>query len=137
MRSTGRLLALACAALLLAAASWWLASPWWTLWRMRAAAEARDAGALSAYIDYGALRRSTRRQLKRKIGPVGGAVAGAAAGAAIRAETLRLLFLAGAGPKGGGAKPAQWRVTRHGLDGFTAAPAPAPAEGGKGSLEFR
>jgi hypothetical protein len=121
---------LALATLLAAAAGWWFGSPWWTLYKMREAAEARDAKALSAYIDFGALRRSTRAQLKDELGPIAGAVATAA----IRPETVRLLFLAGAGPKGD-AKPARWSVTRHGLDRFRAAP--DDARRGKGTLTFR
>ncbi|MFL6844692.1 MAG: DUF2939 domain-containing protein [Allosphingosinicella sp.] len=58
----------AVAALLLLAGGWWIASPWWTLWRMRDAAEAGDARALAAYIDFPALRASTKRQLP---GPLG------------------------------------------------------------------
>jgi hypothetical protein len=59
---------IAAAALLLLAGGWWLASPWWTLSRMRDAAEAGDARTLAAYIDFPALRASTKAQLP---GPLG------------------------------------------------------------------
>lgn len=128
-RARSSLAGLALAALLLAASAWWFASPWWTLHRMREAAEARDAKALSAYIDYGALRRSTGRQLDREIGPLGRLVARAA----VRPETVRLLFLTGAGPARGERPPARrWSVTRQGLNNFRAAP-----EDGKTALTFR
>lgn len=45
---------IAVAALL--AGGWAFASPWWTLHRLRAAALARDAAAVSAFVDFPALR---------------------------------------------------------------------------------
>ena len=87
----GRTIALAAAALLaLLAAGWWFGSPWWTLWWMREAAEAGDSEALAAYIDFPALRASTREQLGSRLGPLGGLVAGPAVDAAISPEALRL-----------------------------------------------
>jgi hypothetical protein len=47
-----------------AAAGWYFESPGWTLRQMAAAAQARDADKLSAYIDYPKLRESTKSQLK-------------------------------------------------------------------------
>lgn len=83
----GRTFALAAAALLaLLAAGWWFGSPWWTLWRMREAAQAGDSETLAAYIDFPALRASTREQL----GPVGGLLAGPAVDALISPEAIRL-----------------------------------------------
>jgi hypothetical protein len=43
---------IAAALLALVGAGWWFGSPWWTLYRMREAARARDVGTLSEYIDY-------------------------------------------------------------------------------------
>ena len=40
----------------LLAGGWAFASPWWTLHRLRAAAMARDAASVSAFVDYPALR---------------------------------------------------------------------------------
>jgi hypothetical protein len=99
-----RTLAFAAAALLaLLVAGWWFGSPWWTLYRMRAAAQAGDSETLAAYIDFPALRASTREQLGSKLGPLGGLVAGPAIDAAISPEALSLALGNGrAGPGGGG-----------------------------------
>lgn len=67
------------AALLLitAAGGWWFASPWWTLKAMREAAAARDEKALSAHVDYPALRVSVKSGISRQMaGPGGGEVGG-------------------------------------------------------------
>jgi hypothetical protein len=50
-----------------AAAGWYLASPWWTLRQMAAAARAHDADKLSGYIDYPALRESSKAQIKAQM----------------------------------------------------------------------
>lgn len=50
----------------LAASSW--ASPHWQLYRMRAAVEARDAQALSGYVDFPKLRESVKVQAMRRLG---------------------------------------------------------------------
>ncbi|HEX8126194.1 MAG TPA: DUF2939 domain-containing protein [Allosphingosinicella sp.] len=98
----GRTLAFAAALLLLLGAGWWLGSPWWTLWRMREAARAGDSEALAAYVDFRALRSSTREQLGRRFGPLGGLVAGPALETAISPEALSLALGAGrAGPDDG------------------------------------
>jgi len=55
----------------LAAATW--ASPHWTLYRMRAAVDARDAGALARYVDFPRLRESVKVQVMRRLG-AGGAL---------------------------------------------------------------
>lgn len=47
----------------LAAAGWLYASPFWTLKAMRDAAEARDAEALAAYVDFPALRADLKSDL--------------------------------------------------------------------------
>jgi Protein of unknown function (DUF2939) len=83
-------IAIAAAALLAAAAAgWWFASPWWTLWRMREAAAAGDSAALASYIDFPALRASTRDQLGPRLGPLGGA----AVHALVSPTALRLALL--------------------------------------------
>lgn len=108
-----RTVALAAAALLaVAAAGWWLASPWWTLWRMREAAEAGDSQALSAYVEFPALRASTRAQLGAKLGPLGGLVAGRALDAAISPEALALALGNGRGRASGGANATPGGVAR-------------------------
>lgn len=55
------------AALLVAATIWYFASPAWTLSRMKAAVEARDAVALDAYIDYPALREDLTAKLVARL----------------------------------------------------------------------
>ena len=59
-----KLAALAAAVLIVAAgATWYLASPAWTLRQMKAAADANDPGALNAYIDYPALREDLKAEI--------------------------------------------------------------------------
>ena len=86
--------------LLLVAGGWWFGSPWWTLWRMREAAQARDSEALAAYVDFPALRASTRRQLR--LGPVGALLAGPAVDALVSPEALALALGSAPRPKDGG-----------------------------------
>lgn len=47
-----------------AGAGWYFESPAWTLKQMADAANARDAGRLSAYVDYPKLRETTKAQIK-------------------------------------------------------------------------
>lgn len=54
----------------LAVATW--ASPHWQLYRMFSAVEARDAAALSRYVDYPKLRESVKRQVMQRLGADGG-----------------------------------------------------------------
>lgn len=49
------------------AALWYFESPVWTLRNMKAAAEANDAEALNAYIDYPALRESLKAELTARM----------------------------------------------------------------------
>ena len=49
--------------LLAAAATWYFASPIWTLKQMRDAAAAKDSDALSAYVDFPALREDLKADL--------------------------------------------------------------------------
>jgi hypothetical protein len=106
MRKSRTMAGLAAALFVLLGAGWWFGSPWWTLWKMREAAEAGDAHALAAYIDFPALRASTREQLGARLGPLGGLVAGPALDAAISPEALRLALGKGLGSasRGGGAR---------------------------------
>ena len=46
---------------------WWFASPWWTLKQMRDAAEANDAQALSAHVDYDALRENLKATVRAEM----------------------------------------------------------------------
>lgn len=55
----------------LALATW--ASPHWQLYQMRAAVEARDAQALSRYVDFPKLRESVKVQVMRRLGAQGAA----------------------------------------------------------------
>jgi hypothetical protein len=48
------------AALIVLAGGWYWASPWWTLWRMREAAQAGDLQGLATYVDYGTIRARNR-----------------------------------------------------------------------------
>jgi hypothetical protein len=67
----GRLLAAIAAAILIAApAAWYFGSPWWTLWRMREAARARDLETLSTYVDRAAIQAQAERELKSLLGSV-------------------------------------------------------------------
>ena len=58
-----RIAALTAAALIIAAgATWYVASPGWTLNQMKAAADADDSDALNTYIDYPALREDLKAE---------------------------------------------------------------------------
>jgi hypothetical protein len=76
--------------LALAAAGWWFGSPWWTLWRMRSAAEAGDSGTLASYVDFPALRASTKAQLRPRLGRLGTALARLAVDALVSPTALRI-----------------------------------------------
>lgn len=89
-----RRLAILLALVLALGAGWYFGSPWWTLRQMRAAAEAGDAAALSAHVDYPAVRESIKGQLKQRfgasrglphLGRLGGMLAGGLADAAVEA----------------------------------------------------
>lgn len=60
-------ISIALAVLATAAAAWFTASPWWTLRAMREAARDRDSAALSAYVDYEALRTDLKGDLRRSM----------------------------------------------------------------------
>jgi len=114
---------LAAALLALLAAGWWFGSPWWTLWRMREAARAGDSDALAAYVDFPALRASTRNQL----GPVGGLLAGPAVDALVSPQALRLAL---GGGRGAGGEAGEVELVRTGAGEFR-------VERGRSLLVFR
>lgn len=68
LRSRVRLAIVAAAAIVIAAATlWYFESPAWTLRNMKAAADANDAEALNAYIDYPALRQSFKAEVMARM----------------------------------------------------------------------
>jgi hypothetical protein len=155
-----RWLMVAVAALVAAAAGWWFSSPWWTLKAMRAAAAAHDEPALSAHVDYPALREDMKGEVMKQVttdgrgvaglGSIGAQVANAIAGpmidavvtprgveAMFRAESAqekvgRTAVISGAKlPKLPSAKD-QPIIERHGLSEFTV----RGREAGSASLVF-
>lgn len=60
--------------LIFGAGGWYWGSPWWTLSAMQEAAQSRDVGTLSRYVDYDAVRESLKTQFRdqAKQGPAGG-----------------------------------------------------------------
>ena len=81
-------------------AGWWFGSPWWTLWRMSAAANAHDVKTLSTYIDYRSVREDMRARINARVRErgglgrrIGGTFEKLAMGAAIRPEGVRMSFL--------------------------------------------
>lgn len=109
-----RWIALAVLAIVLAG-GWLWASPQVTLWQLKRAADAGDIAALSAHIDYPALRASVKQELRGKLDTRGGgleALAGAIADrlgdplvdAVVSPQGMRLVF-AGAAAKPSGTPP--------------------------------
>lgn len=60
-----------------AVGGWAWGSPYYTLWQMKRAAEARDVEALVSHIDFPEVRESVRNQLADRMGHEGGGVVGA------------------------------------------------------------
>ena len=132
---------------LVAAGGWWFSSPSWTLKAMREAAAAHDERALSAHVDYPALRESLKDNVMRRIttdgrgaeglGAIGAQVANAIAGplidAAVTPHGVEAMFrvetaqetAARAPDMAGGPLPKlpqakdQPVIERHGLSAFT------------------
>ena len=87
-----------------ASVGWWFASPWWTLWGIRTAAEQRDANRLSAYVDRAALSQDVSEQIRERagsgasLGVVEHALLGGLAEVAVQAVTspdgMRAIFAA-------------------------------------------
>lgn len=140
------------------AGGWWFGSPWWTLYQMREAAEARDADKLAGYIDFPSLRQTSKAQLQAamlaeansnsaspdRFGAAGSMMAMAMIGPLIDAlmtpEMMRQAFEKA--PAGGGkSRPALGidangtSVVRSGLDEFRLHR--AEARGEEGDLIFR
>ena len=61
--SRNKWIGVAAVLIFIGAVSWYFASPYYTLMQMRDAAKANDADALSAYIDYDALREDLKSEL--------------------------------------------------------------------------
>lgn len=103
-------LAIVLALLLAAGAGWYFGSPLWTLSQIKAAAEKGDAAALSAHVDYPAVRDSLKEQLRVRLGAsralpelgplgrlVGGAIADQLIETAVSEAGLRAIFAVPAG----------------------------------------
>ena len=90
-----------------AGAGWWFLSPWIALKGMRDAARAHDVAALTAYVDYPALREDVRGQFRARAAETGstpghlaerlmlgliaeGAIKAAIDGYALRAEDMEM-----------------------------------------------
>jgi len=54
------LAATAAAALIAVPAAWYYGSPWWTLWRVREAARAKDWARLDGYVDLGSIAADSK-----------------------------------------------------------------------------
>lgn len=136
-----------------AGAGWYWASPAWTLRQMKAAADADDAAALDAYIDYPALRADLKAEVRGRmaaeadkdrsgLGGLGLAIGSAMAGPVIdRLVTpagMRAALVAkrdearfGAAPDAASALrvPNDPVIVRHGLSGFLVASKRQPGSG--------
>lgn len=87
----------------LGAGGWVWGSPYYTLWQMKRAAEARDVDALASHIDFDAVRGSVKRQISAQLPGEGGGVLGAlvrsgigdtVVDAAVSPEGMRFIFAA-------------------------------------------
>ena len=63
--------------LAVAMGGWAIGSPYYTLWQMKRAAEARDVDALASHVDFPAVRASVRNQISARMGNEGGGIVGA------------------------------------------------------------
>jgi hypothetical protein len=115
MRKGRTLAGVAAVLLVLLAAGWWFGSPWWTLWRIREAARARDAEAIAAYIDFPALRASTLEQLGPRFGPLKSRLARPAIEALVSPPGLRLIL---GNDRRGGGEPEKVELVRTGTGEF-------------------
>lgn len=128
----GRLVLAVVALLVAFGAGWWFGSPWWTLYQMKAAAEAGDSGALSAHIDYQAVRASAKAQIGERLddsrlGTGERLIAGLGANLAVEALVspagLRGLFVVAPAARAAYPSPGEMRASdmamrRDGLDQF-------------------
>jgi hypothetical protein len=67
MRRSSWIVALLLAASACAGATWYFASPWYTLDAMRSAARAGNGDALAAYVDFPTLRRDMKAKLRARM----------------------------------------------------------------------
>lgn len=127
---------IALAVLLVVAAGGWLwGSPYLTLLQMKKAADARDLAALSARIDYPAVRADVKTQLRERLGRADGSpldrlgaaiaerLADPAVDAAITPEGMRALFASAAVAQAARpglmrVEPGEMRVRRDALGRF-------------------
>lgn len=133
----------------LAGVGWIWGSPYLVVRAMERAADARDANALSARVDYPALRQSVKDQLRRRAVEDGGAaegvllgalleagIAGSVVDAAVTPEGIRLMFAAGAADSVGEARATldarSMALRRDALDRFRL----VRTDGGGGALVF-
>lgn len=70
MKRPKRLVAGLCAAAAGLSFGWYYGSPWWTLWRMRAAARSGDLAQLLTYFDVPAMVADGQRQSRANWGPL-------------------------------------------------------------------
>lgn len=137
------------ALLIIGAGTWYWASPWWTLSSMQEAAQARDVGTLSRYVDFDAVRQSLKRQFREQgqegegsksvLGSlVRGGVAERLVDLAVTPDAMRLIFaaapLAEDNPSGPiRLKASDMRIRRSGLTSFRM----ERRDGKPGALIFR
>ncbi|AQR73067.1 DUF2939 domain-containing protein [Sphingomonas sp. LM7] len=125
--------------LAIAGGGWLWGSPYLTLMALKKAADARDMAAVSARIDYPAVRADLKAQLQARLGNADksglGSIGAALAerfgdplvDAAITPEAMRVLFASAgvaqaARPGPAGARPGEMRVRRDALGQFTLVP---------------
>lgn len=127
-------------------AGWYFGSPWWTLYQIKQAAEARDVRALGGFVDYPAVRADVKDQLKSRIGPgrvesardfgdfLTSTMAQGVTEAVVRPEGLTAVFAAGKLVKSPFAMRAEeMEMRREGLDQFSL----VQKDGKGGALVFR
>lgn len=87
----------------LGAGGWAWGSPYYTLWQMKRAAEARDIDSLAGHVDFDAVRDSVKTQLSARMPGEGGGMLGAlvrsgiadtVVDAAVSPEGMRFIFAA-------------------------------------------
>lgn len=128
------------ALLVVAGGGWLWGSPYLTLLQLKKAADARDLAAISARIDYPAVRADLKTQVRERLDRTGGSeldrlgavlaerLADPLVDAAITPEGMRALFASAAVAKAtrpslGSVKPEDMRVRRDSLGRFTLASA--------------
>lgn len=130
----------------LAGAGWYFGSPWWTLYQIQQAAEARDVRTLSGFVDYSAVRADVKTQLKSRMGPgridgprdigdfLTSTMAQGVAEAVVRPEGMAAVFAAGSVVKSPFAMRAEeMEMRRDGFDQFSL----VQKDGKGGALIFR